>query len=341
MKKSKFVVLDCGGGTVDITAHEILSISPSLSMASIAIPTGGNWGGEYVNHEFRKFLQEFLGTDLFKEHVMPYEYHKLFNEFDRIKVNFEPTQDPAVLSLRDILDDVTRLPELCEKYNTLNPSKLLYITPRVRNGFLAMSKALMMSFFEPMLISTRNEARKVLERNPDVSYFMVVGGFGSSKTLGEFIRKEFDSEKVRVIVPTTNPRPQAAIMHGAVYYGLYKVIISRIASQTYGVYFHPDIFKVLVTIGESLPVDHEVTIEGYPVTPDQDSCSWTMVKSCKALPEKASEETCLGKVVAHCPKHTDKSKRKQIGRFKFGGTEIRVEIINAEGEVSKGEVSMK
>ena len=56
LKAAKFIVLDCGGGTVDITAHEVVNERP-LKLSTIITPSGGYWGGEYGNVEFFKFLK--------------------------------------------------------------------------------------------------------------------------------------------------------------------------------------------------------------------------------------------------------------------------------------------
>ena len=60
------MVLDCGGGTVDITMHRCLSNSP-LRMAELAPPDGGDWGSTYVDAEFSTFLAQLLGASHFAD----------------------------------------------------------------------------------------------------------------------------------------------------------------------------------------------------------------------------------------------------------------------------------
>jgi len=43
-----FLVLDCGGGTVDITMHKVATIDP-LVLDEEALPNGGAWGGIFVS----------------------------------------------------------------------------------------------------------------------------------------------------------------------------------------------------------------------------------------------------------------------------------------------------
>ena len=54
------MVLDCGGGTVDITTHRCLSKLP-FRLQEVAHPEGGGWGSTYVDAQFGLFLQDLLG----------------------------------------------------------------------------------------------------------------------------------------------------------------------------------------------------------------------------------------------------------------------------------------
>ena len=58
----RFMVLDCGGGTVDITMHRVDQIMP-LKLSEIRAPDGGDYGSTYVDREFEHFLVELIGTD--------------------------------------------------------------------------------------------------------------------------------------------------------------------------------------------------------------------------------------------------------------------------------------
>ena len=47
------MVLDTGGGTVDITMNRLKSISP-LRLDEIAAPSGGAWGSTFVDGHFER-----------------------------------------------------------------------------------------------------------------------------------------------------------------------------------------------------------------------------------------------------------------------------------------------
>jgi len=49
------LVVDCGGGTVDIAAHEI---DESRYTHSLTAPIGGPWGSTVIDENFKKLLFE-------------------------------------------------------------------------------------------------------------------------------------------------------------------------------------------------------------------------------------------------------------------------------------------
>ena len=59
-KSQKYVVIDIGGGTVDITAQKVLN---NGSIKVIQAPTGNSWGGTAVNRELVKLVQGIVGEE--------------------------------------------------------------------------------------------------------------------------------------------------------------------------------------------------------------------------------------------------------------------------------------
>src|SRR3954447_3556954 len=53
------MVVDCGGGTVDVISHELLTDN---RISEITERTGGNCGSSFVDKEFIKFLRRKLGN---------------------------------------------------------------------------------------------------------------------------------------------------------------------------------------------------------------------------------------------------------------------------------------
>ena len=55
---TKYIVVDSGGGTVDISCHRF----GHLGIKEIVPPSGGDWGSSYVNENFVKFLEDVFGS---------------------------------------------------------------------------------------------------------------------------------------------------------------------------------------------------------------------------------------------------------------------------------------
>lgn len=113
-----FLVLDCGGGTVDITIHRVATVEP-LVLDEEALPDGGTWGSIFVcnshvvkfhiniyalidsfpfvdiqvDREFTgKFLKDFLGERILRrlQKCFPHELDELNEQFRILKEGFVP-----------------------------------------------------------------------------------------------------------------------------------------------------------------------------------------------------------------------------------------------------------
>ena len=67
VKSSVVMVLDCGGGTVDITIHKLTCNPDERFVCEELLPSSGGceWGSKYVDLYFEEFLSKFFGPDLF------------------------------------------------------------------------------------------------------------------------------------------------------------------------------------------------------------------------------------------------------------------------------------
>ena len=65
VKAEKYLVVDIGGGTVDIASHRIVG----SHVKEIAPPAGRFFGGTTVNENFSKFLEEFVENPRFSHYI--------------------------------------------------------------------------------------------------------------------------------------------------------------------------------------------------------------------------------------------------------------------------------
>ena len=240
-KGSIIVVLDCGGGTVDITINKMLCEPDEKFLSNeVLSSTGGcEWGSKYVDQNFENFLKEFLGEKLFavyqKNASMKID---ILDAFEILKKKFNPENvKHSRLQLSYLGENLTPdiLRNLVNSYNLLHPNTK--ISQRGSSG-IDLSNELMISFFEPLINKIIDKVKELLEETKQKAgyypkFIFLVGGFGESPYLRQKIKKEFESNELIVLIPK---RPLVSVVRGACMFGLNPFsITSRIAKKTYGI----------------------------------------------------------------------------------------------------------
>ena len=240
-KGSIIVVLDCGGGTVDITINKMLCEPDEKFLSNeVLSSTGGcEWGSKYVDQNFENFLKEFLGEKLFavyqKNASMKID---ILDAFEILKKKFNPENvKHSRLQLSYLGENLTPdiLKNLVNNYNLLHSNTK--ISQRGSSG-IDLSNELMISFFEPLVNKIINKVKELLEETKQKAgyypkFIFLVGGFGESPYLRQKIKKEFESNELIVLIPK---RPLVSVVRGACMFGLNPFsITSRIAKKTYGI----------------------------------------------------------------------------------------------------------
>ena len=228
MKGKNYLVVDIGGGTVDIASHRILD---DRSIKEIAPPAGNFWGGTTVNEEFSKFLHEFVGDPEFSSYIdiknsSPGEYaqHKadlnelIYTRFEKHKRRFG--------SLEACPSYIIKFPHsfwkmyqglLVKKGGVSKGEKSVRVEDDGARMRIHDSK--MAEFFQPAingiasLIETYLKNYKIA-REIDTIYW--VGGFGGCKyvrnQLEAVMKQKFKGCKYKFSVP---PDPEFAVIRGA------------------------------------------------------------------------------------------------------------------------------
>ena len=239
-RAASYIIVDIGGGTVDISAHHVIR-DPQPHIKVIHPPTGNDWGGTKVNQEFEKFLQNlvqdigfsrFLHTpDESKNAKNKVYLNELLNEsFERQKKVFadadEESSDMWMIELptpfiREYIHDIN------EGVAREGESAVQLVDQDLR-----ISNNLMRQFFKPVVNGIVACIREVLVEVSQVKKMYLVGGFGGSRYIQRCIRREFMSMDINYVVPV---EPAHAVVKGAV---LFKknpgLVESRKADATYG-----------------------------------------------------------------------------------------------------------
>lgn len=252
MEGTTFMVLDCGGGTVDITLHVVANMAP-LVLDERAKPSGGAWGGMFVDRQFNVFLTEFFGQDMLGRlnKCFPQALEQVKENFHQLKVNFGNISNSKHANVIDfsplmVLDIRTKLgladlETLVQVFNKTKGSLAFDINDGMlmnkirRDSKLSFTNKQILDFFEPSMKQICGAVTEILDKHNNVETIVLVGGYGASAVLRDRVAKEFQNRAV-INPKHSSVHPQAAIAHGAVLYGLYTSVIgTRIAKMTYGV----------------------------------------------------------------------------------------------------------
>ena len=292
IKPNVVMVLDCGGGTVDITVHRLLCGQGEKFLCEELLPSSGGceWGSKFVDQYFEKFLEEFFGAELYttyKKNAMA--RLEIVKHFEMMKRKFCPgVEERTRLQLSYLGEDLTsqKLGELIAAYNKAHPDSQL--KQRGASG-VDLPVLLMTSFYAPLFASITQKVKELLEaakaKKAPVNFIFMVGGFSESPYLKSEVKKAFETHELQVLVPR---RPQVSVIRGACMFGLNpRSINSRISKKTYGINtlttydtvkhseekkviiegeeFCEDVFDAFVKMGESVGVDEVHTKVYCPV----------------------------------------------------------------------------
>jgi hypothetical protein len=205
------MVVDCGGGTVDLICHELLA---NNKIREITRPTGGSYGSSFVDKEFIGFLRRKLGSSaialLEKEHynVLQYMVQKFCR---RVKIPF--TGDRSNFQPYEMdLDDYSWLKDIIKEGRE---KQLL----REANWSIYVEYDDIKGMFDHCITKIIHLIREQLAQlqNKKCSTIMLVGGFSESEYLQTRIKKEFNKIVPNISVPS---QPITAVVKGGVQFGL-------------------------------------------------------------------------------------------------------------------------
>nr|XP_011431529.2 heat shock 70 kDa protein 12B [Crassostrea gigas] len=255
---AKYMVLDLGGGTADITIHQL---KENGTLGELVPASGGSWGGTCIDNAFHDFL-----TSLFGEKVMNIfqtdpeyleDYFEFWQRFEVKKRTFETTQNDKNEQKEKYQPDkfVFQIPlaigEIVAKQNNQNIKKIkidAVINDVIRKsqykndltceqGKLCMKSTFFKKMFDPTVKFLINHLKKLYtEIGKDLKVILMVGGFSECSVIQEAVKEEFKG-KCRVVVPN---QAGLAVVKGAVYFGHQPDLITeRVSRYTYGIQTWP------------------------------------------------------------------------------------------------------
>ncbi|KAK3603239.1 hypothetical protein CHS0354_007569 [Potamilus streckersoni] len=347
-KGSKYMVLDAGGGTVDITVHEVVG---GGKLKELHKATGGAWGGIAVDEAFRQFIIKLVGNPVFQKFTIENtdDMLDMFRAFEVKKREMQLMKESTV-TLRipvslirifekdtgEVLKETMSQTEFSDKIKLLNDK--LKVDGTIIRGFFSKSVQSITQYVKSLLKSKQLEGAKSI---------IMVGGFSECQMLQESIVSSFP--EISIIVPQD---ASLAVLKGAVIYGHNQdAIVQRVCRYTYGIagakpfiqgvhkeehreetdvgLLCDNMFIKFVEVGESIKL-HERRGEHYFKLnmENQDTYSFPIYISSETSPTYVTDEGCriLGcGTIVNLDKAVPLKDRKVEVSIIFGGTEMEVE----------------
>ncbi|XP_069488365.1 heat shock 70 kDa protein 12B isoform X3 [Ambystoma mexicanum] len=230
----RYIVADCGGGTVDLTVHQIEQ--PRGTLKELYKASGGPHGAVGVDLAFEKMLCQIFGEDFiatFKA-KRPAAWVDLMIAFEARKRTAAPQRSSHLnISLPFSFIDFYRRHKGQNVETALKKSSVNFVKWSSQ-GMLRMSSEAMNELFQPTINQIIQHIGDLMKK-PDVKgikFLFLVGGFAESPMLQYAVQSAF-SNVCRVIIPQD---VGLTILKGAVLFGLDPTIVRvRRSPLTYGV----------------------------------------------------------------------------------------------------------
>ena len=353
---SVFMILDCGGGTVDITTYRLLN-NKFQSIQGV-FNTGGAYGSTFVNDEIRNSLTQKISSEaMVKFHdEYPLEFYVTNWQLERLKCDITNDNQNKCMTfdIPRVLEEILQK-EFTDKFNELLEEGETYL----QQVEIPCSKK---SLFEPTLNGLVNETNKAFNLLSKVGvkcdYILLVGGYSKSIFLQQRIKDEYEIlGKVKKVIHPVDP--EIAVMCGAVYFGLNPDIwIDRVASRTYGksvakefrigdpeskkiiedgVQYCKDQFDIFVRKGDIVTAGKKVTKQYIPLTKDQKSRRVVLYSSTSDNPTFIDEPNVISHQSQDITREDTRSGKDwtiEVSMY-FGETEIKVEITDFDTGLTK------
>lgn len=360
---STIMVVDMGGGTVDITT---VQINEDATMKQVCMSGGGPWGGMKVDEKFMMMLRDLVGQEVMKDFVEnnPVDEYDLRMDFESRKREVKHMSEPNSNERFKIKlpQSLKELWEKAEDKKVVNILKSKQQDIRFMNSRLSFHPDVIRGFFQEAVKGILDYIADVL-KSPEhdgvtIDSLVLVGGFAESNYVVQSLREGLKDRGIPVVRPQST---ELAVLNGAVLFGQNEEIItSRIMRYTYGVamimeydkekhkkeeMFESDgklwannVFRKHVAQGQEVKLCQWISDkEYYPADEQQKTATVLIFSSNKKDPIHTTEPgcKCIGSLEVEFPdadyevkEGRPRSRRAVEVAMSFGGTELKVKAIS-------------
>ncbi|XP_069129610.1 heat shock 70 kDa protein 12A-like [Argopecten irradians] len=351
-KGTRYMILDCGGGTIDITVHEVQSggVLKELHRAN-----GGDWGGTSVDRQFEKLLQELVGKEVFKQFKEDYiaDILNLYRNFELKKRSIkDDNEDMVTITIPPVIQ------QLYKKQNKgVDPNDAIgkkFANVSLKRDKLQIPNKIAKDLFATSIDAIVNHVKDNFSKESvkGTNLILMVGGYSECELLQRAIKTSFSDKKV--IVPF---EAGLSILKGAVINGHAPgIITTRVCRFTYGVACNrkfregkdKEEYRVKGSKGDSrcangfkifAPKDRSVDLGSavnkfkfHVSSAKETGIDLPVYASESSEPDYVTEDSCqrLGILTINMPDTSLGIERSAEVEMIFGGTEIEVKAIDTK-----------
>uniref|UniRef100_A0A665UV94 Heat shock protein 12B n=1 Tax=Echeneis naucrates TaxID=173247 RepID=A0A665UV94_ECHNA len=230
----RYIVADCGGGTVDLTVHQIEQ--PQGTLKELYKASGGPYGAVGVDLAFEAMLCQIFGEDFIQSFKAkrPAAWVDLTIAFEARKRTAAPGRANALnISLPFSFIDYYKRHRGQSVEAALRKSNM-NIVKWSSQGMLRLTQEAMNELFQPTIVNIVKHIEELMAK-PEVHgvrFLFLVGGFAESPMLQKAVQKAL-GRTCRIIIPHD---VGLTILKGAVLFGLDPTVVRvRRCPLTYGV----------------------------------------------------------------------------------------------------------
>uniref|UniRef100_A0AAZ3PQ63 Heat shock 70 kDa protein 12A n=1 Tax=Oncorhynchus tshawytscha TaxID=74940 RepID=A0AAZ3PQ63_ONCTS len=230
----RYVVVDCGGGTVDLTVHQIQL--PEGHLKELYKASGGPYGSIGIDYEFEKLLCKIFGPDFIDQFKIkrPAAWVDLMIAFESRKRAAAPDRtNPLNINLPFSFIDYYKKFRGHSVEHALRKSNVDFVKWSSQ-GMLRMNPDAMNALFKPTIDHIIQHLTDLFDKPEvcDIKFLFLVGGFAESPLLQQAVQNMLHGRS-RIIIPHD---VGLTILKGAVLFGLDPSVIKvRRSPLTYGV----------------------------------------------------------------------------------------------------------
>uniref|UniRef100_A0A8B9JRX1 Heat shock protein family A (Hsp70) member 12B n=1 Tax=Astyanax mexicanus TaxID=7994 RepID=A0A8B9JRX1_ASTMX len=228
----KYIVADCGGGTVDLTVHQIEQ--PQGTLKELYKASGGPYGAVGVDLAFEAMLCQIFGADFIETFKVkrPAAWVDLTIAFEARKRTASPGRASALnISLPFSFIDFYKRHCGQSVETALRKSKYVKWSSQ---GMLRLTTEAMNELFQPTISNIIKHIENLMQKEEvkGVRFLFLVGGFAESPMLQRAVQNAL-GQHCRIIIPQD---VGLTILKGAVLFGLDPTVVRvRRCPLTYGV----------------------------------------------------------------------------------------------------------